>query len=425
MGTNFLIVPGAVPTTIEGAISYSNYNAVFNEMVASFKDRESSMNVYSASLAFNYYIAKNVLNVGFNLLGYTTTYKLGSDSSYDDASDLAIYIKYKYNFRDILLIEPSFRLQAYLSQSATSPEPRLAIKYNITKKIRLKFAGGLYSQNYVAISSDRDVVNLFSGFSSSVSPLFLPRKFNGEEPNNTVQRAQHLIAGLELDVVKYLSINIEGYYKNFSVITSANRYKLVDDDAKNKDFPDYLKKNYLWEKGKAFGGDLSAKFEYKGFYVWAAYTLGWVKRDDGITEYATHFDRRHNVNIILSYAFGKRSSWQFDVRWNFGSGFPFTETQANYPYLSFTNGIGSSYSESNEELNFILSDLNAGRLPNYHRLDVSAKKKFYLGQRHLIEVSLSATNAYNYQNIFYVNRATNEKIYQLPFLYNVGISWSF
>ena len=425
LGTNFLIVPGTVPTTIEGAISYSNYNSIFNEMTESFKDRASSMDVYSASLAFNYFIAKSVLNVGFNLLGYTTTYSLGSRETIDYASDLAVFIKYKYNFRDILLIEPSFRLQSYLSQNVTSPEPRLAIKYNITKKIRFKLAGGLYSQNYVAISSDRDVVNLFSGFISSVNPSLLPRKFYEKEPDNTVQRAQHLIAGLELDVVKHLSFNIEGYYKNFSVITSANRYKLIDDNSNNKDFSEYLRKDYIWEKGKAFGGDISAKFEYKGLYIWAAYTLGWVKRDDGIIEYAPHFDRRHNVNIILSYAFGKRSSWQFDVRWNFGSGFPFTQTQANYPYLSFTEGIGSSYIESNEELNFILADLNKGRLPNYHRLDVSAKKKFYLGKRHVIDISLSASNAYNYQNIFYVNRATNEKIYQLPFLYNVGLSWSF
>jgi hypothetical protein len=45
-----------------------------------------------------------------------------------------------------------------------SPEPRLQGKVNFTKKIRFKFAGGLYSQSLMSASSDRDVVNLFYGF---------------------------------------------------------------------------------------------------------------------------------------------------------------------------------------------------------------------------------------------------------------------
>ena len=53
------------------------------------------------------------------------------------------------------------------------------------------------------------------------------------------------------------------------------------------------------------------------------------------------------------------------------------------------------------------------------------KKKFYLGERNVIDLSASVTNVYNYKNIFYVDRITSEKIYQMPVLYSFGVTWSF
>ncbi|MDR1758720.1 MAG: TonB-dependent receptor [Bacteroidales bacterium] len=424
-GTKFVIVPGSVATTIEGSVSYSRYNTALQENVENYLPRSNSMDVYSAGMTFNYFAGKSTFNAGFDLLGYTTKYALGSTETIDYAFDPAVFAKYKYNLHNKLLIEPSFRLQMYLSQRVASPEPRLAVKYNITPKIRLKAAGGLYSQNYVSIESDRDVVNLFSGFLSSVEGSQLPGKFDGKELNSTIQKAQHAILGLELDLIKYTTINIEGFFKNFSVLTSANRYKMFNDDSEHASTPEILKKEYIWEKGYAYGGDLSAKFEYKNLYVWLSYSLGWVKRVDPMVTYSPHFDRRHNINLLCSYAFGKRASWQVDLRWNFGSGFPFTRTTAYFPYMSFSQNINYDYVHANEDVDFILDDLNTGRLPNYHRLDISIKKKFYFAKRQTIEVSLSATNVYNRQNLFYVNRVSNEIIYQLPILYNVGLSWRF
>lgn len=426
LGARFLVVPNDVPMNIEGTIAYSHYLTELDEKVQGYKSRESEMNTYSVNLAFNYFVGNSTLNLGFEFLGYDTRYEYGSTNSPKDyATDIGLFIKYKYIFKKKLIIEPGFRLQSYISQGATSPEPRLAIKYNINKNIRLKLAGGLYSQNYVSITSDRDVVSLFSGYMSSVSPGDLPRKFNGEERNNTIQRAQHAVAGIELDVIKNTTINIEGYVKNFSVLTSVNRYRMYDDNSFNDKVADILKKDYMWEDGIAYGSDVSVKFEYKGIYLWLAYSLGWVERTDPVVTYNPHFDRRHNLNIVASYTWGKRQSWQVDLRWNFGTGFPYTQTMAFYPYLSMLGGLDFDHITSNEELDFILSDLNKGRLPNYHRMDVSAKKTFHIGERHSLGLSLSLTNLYNQKNIFYVNRTTNEVIDQLPIMYNVGLNWNF
>lgn len=416
VGANFTIVPGDVPTSIEGSLSYSNYNCLLDDQV--FYPKETTMDGFTFNLAFNYYLGKHLLNVGTEVVGYNTDYnyytRIGLPVDIQDhTTDLSFFAKFKYNLRNKLLIEPSFRLQYYFSVGEVSPEPRLAIKYNATKHLRFKLAAGLYSQNLIAVTSDQDVVNLFTGFLSSPENMYLSPYFRDEKMKSRLQKSQHLIVGAEYDPIPQLSFNIEGYFKNFSQLITANRYKMFDDD-----------KEFIWEKGKAYGGDISAKYENKGFYVWCVYSLGWVKRDDGKVVYNTHFDRRHNVNLLASYSFGKRRSWQIDARWNYGSGFPFTQTQAYYPHYNPTN-ISNDFVSANEDVYFLLSDLNGARLPSYHRLDLGAKKKFYLGKRQTLELSISFSNIYNYKNVFYVNRTTNDVIYQLPFLYYFGLTWRF
>lgn len=429
VGCNFLILPGNTPMAIEGTIGYTNYYTSLDDKDnkpvlynASDKDtntRQSALNGFVANLKFSYYMGKSQLSVGAEFTGNTVRYVFfptTAASSHteviDYTSDVGIFIKYKYNYRDKVIIEPSFRFQYYASIGQSSPEPRLSFKYNITPKIRLKLAAGLFSQNLVAATSDRDVVNLFSGFLSS--PLQVPDTLpTGKEVNSSMQKSQHVILGLELDLIPHTTINIEGYFKNFSVLTSINRYKMFEEDM-----------DYMFETGKAYGGDITAEFNYKGVSIRFVYALGWVKRFDGEMNYSPHFDRRHNINLLASYSFGKRKSWQIDLRWNFGTGFPYTQTQAYYPHLDIAS-YDIDYVANNENLDFILGDYNKGKLPNYHRLDLSIKKSFHIGDRHVIDVSLGATNLYNYKNVFYRDRITNKTIYQLPLLYSIGISWQF
>ncbi len=431
VGCNFLIVPGRAPMLIEGTIGYTNYYTALDDQDnkpttlsqnTSAKDtntRQSALNGFVANLKFTYYFGKSQLSLGAEFSGNTVRYVFfetpsatSRKSVVDYTSDVGLFVKYKYNWRDKILIEPSFRFQYYASLGKSSPEPRLSFKYNITPKVRLKLAAGMFSQNLVAATSDRDVVNLFTGFLSS--PLQIPDTLpNGKEIESSMQKSQHVILGLELDVIPFTTINIEGYYKNFSVLTSINRYKMFKEDL-----------DYMFETGKAYGGDITVEFSYKGLDIRLVYALGWVKRNDGRMVYEPHFDRRHNINFLASYSFGKRKSWQIDVRWNFGTGFPYTQTQAYFPNMDITS-YDVNYLSNNEGLDFILADYNQGRLPHYHRLDISIKKSFHIGERHVIELSAGATNLYNYKNVFYKDRITNKTIYQLPLLYSVGFSWQF
>ena len=111
-----------------------------------------------------------------------------------------------------------------------------------------------------------------------------------------------------------------------------------------------MKKDFLIETGQAHGIDFLLKYDYRRLYVWAAYSLAYVTRFDGLETFAPIYDRRNNVNLVAAYTFGKNLNWEVNSRWNYGSGFPFTLTQAFYEILPFTNGIDTNYTTANGQL---------------------------------------------------------------------------
>lgn len=431
-GTNFLVIPGKAPVMIEGNIAYSSYTSRMKE--ADSPDRYSNINGFNMGFDFSQFMGKNTLKYGIEMLGYTTdyvTYSVYGNSKIGDkvnSTELGVYAKYKAVLGKLLL-EPSFRLQFYASLSDLSPEPRLALKYNATERLRLKAAAGMYSQNFVAATSDRDVVNLFYGFLSGIDNL--PSTYNGKPIKSYLQKANHVILGAEFDLSKNATVNLEGYWKDFVQLTNINRNKIYADTP--SDIPDLLKKDFTKETGDAYGFDVSLKYEDQHWYLWAVYALGFVTREyekavEGgveLTQYAPHFDRRHNINLILTYTAGAKRQWEFSGRWNFGSGFPFTQVQGFYEYYSFQDGINFDYTTTNGELGVLFSELNGGRLPTYHRFDLDVKRKFFFTENIMLEADLGVTNVYNRNNVFYVNLITSDVARQLPVLPTLGLTLSF
>ena len=428
-GVNFVVIPGKSPVLIEGNVAYSDYTAKLEE--ANNPSRMSSINGFNAGFAFTYFLGKNSLKYGIEMLGFKTVFDYTKSngihiSQIDNTTELGAYIKYKAQF-DRLILEPSFRVQAYASLSEVSPEPRLAIKYNVTDWFRVKAATGFYSQNLIAANSDRDVVNLFYGFLSGQASI--PSTFDGERVTSKLQKAIHYIIGTEFDVVNNLTLNVETYYKDFNQLTSMNRNQKYSDNNAPKGTPELLRKDFMIEKGRAYGLDLSLKYESMRWYLWGAYSLGYVNRDyedvDGkMHTYRTHFDRRHNVNLMATYTAGSKHQWEISARWNFGTGFPFTQVSAFYEKLPYDNIYFDPYTESGY-LGIIYDELNNGQLPTYHRLDIDVKRKFYFTETVILEADFSVTNVYDRQNIFYIDIVSTEFIYQLPLMPSIGLTLSF
>ncbi|MEL6866526.1 MAG: TonB-dependent receptor, partial [Bacteroidota bacterium] len=160
--------------------------------------------------------------------------------------------------------------------------------------------------------------------------------------------------------------------------------------------------------------------------LWTTYSLGYVRRDDGEQVYPTIFDRRHNINILATYSMGDTKQWEASVRWNMGSGFPFTLTQGFYQVYDFQDGLQTDVLTDNGELGIIYSeDRNSGRLPYYHRLDLSLKRHFIFSKNSKLDVVASVTNVYNRNNIFFFDRVEYERVDQLPILPSLGIIFEF
>lgn len=434
-GTKLVLVPNNSPLLVEAKFSYTKYEIDQQEGTGDTRrDRSSSINGFTGGLDFTYFILKNEIKYGVELNGFTTDFNFRSETNRliqqkENTTEFSGYFKYKFNFNDRLIIDPSIRGIYYASLSEFSFEPRIGAKYNVSNRIRLKGAGGLYSQNLISATTDRDVVNLFNGFLSG--PKDLPENFKQRDGSvktvdSKLQKAWHAILGAEVDITRKFSVNVEGYLKYFPQLTTLNRFKLFEDNASNQNKDPRLVEDYLVEDGQAYGIDFVFNYKHKGINLFAVYSLAYVDRYDGVNTYNPVFDRRHNVNFVGSYTFGKDLNWEFNARWNFGSGFPFTQTQGNFERIDFgSTGIGTDILSNNGTWGTVYDDINDGRLPSYHRLDLNLKRKFALSLESVLEVNVGVTNVYNRKNMFYFDRREQKRVNQLPVMPSIGMNLSF
>lgn len=429
-GTNFVLVPSGSAVLIDGVFALSNYEITMEE--SGLPARTSGINSFNGGLNFKYFIGDNEARYGFEVSGVKTKFNYFNSLGYEltqnkVSTELAGYFNYRLKVGD-WVFDPGVRAHYYATPSVFSPEPRLGMKWNISESFRFKGAAGRYSQNLIASNSDRDVVNLFYGFLTAPEdiPSTITTK-DGEvrDVKDPIQRANHYIAGFEVDLRSDLTLNLEGYYKDFRLVTNVNRNKIYNDTPEFADKPEELKKDFVVETGNAYGADMLLKYEKNGLYVWAVYSLNFVNRFDGQQEYSPIWDRRHNVNLVASYTFGKFDSWKASARWNYGSGFPFTQTQGMFEQVTFPDGVGTDIISQNGQMRLIYGDLNKGRLPAYHRLDLGLTKTWKLDEHQRVQADLSVSNAYDRQNIFYYDRIRNKRVDQLPLLPSIGISYTF
>ena len=89
--------------------------------------------------------------------------------------------------------------------------------------------------------------------------------------------------------------------------------------------------------------------------------------------------------------------------------------------------MGTEYENNNpNHIGVLFSDTrNGGRLPYYHRLDVSVTKKIKFSKHSGVELNVSVTNAYDRPNIFYFDRLNYERVDQLPILPSASAKFYF
>jgi hypothetical protein len=415
-GGNFTVIPSNSNFILSGMVAGSDYTISLDQ--GDNEPRESKINNFIAELMFTYYGGNNELKYGFNVNSISTDFSFTNFAGFnfeqnDNNTELNGFIKYKQELGDFIL-EPSLRIQFYSSINTVSLEPRFRFKYNITRDLRFKGAVGNYSQNLLSTVNDRDIVNLFVGF--LIGPeetLFDPE--TGLRVDNRLQRAWHYVGGFEYDLGRFWRFNAEAYLKDFGQLVDINRNKIQAGDP-----------NYVVETGEAYGFDFNAEYKNGPWDLWATYSLSYVNRFNGEQRYPTNFDRRHNINLLGTYRFGNNGSWQLSARWNFGTGFPFTLTEGFYGRYNFEEGVNEDIVQNNPEIGILYDDeINGGRLPTYHRLDLSLKKRWQFSDFSSLEAQVSITNTYNRENIFFFDRVDYERVDQLPIMPAAGIVFRF
>ena len=405
-GLKFKILPPQSSLLIEGLFAGSTYQ--IQERIPQppgirEKPRSSIVSAFDAYVRFTRHLGDNRLMYGFNFQTLSTDIRFVNaiDITFQQRinnTTMASYAKYKWKWNQ-LIGEAGIRATFYASLADFRFEPRLGFKYNIHPDFRLKGAFGLYSQQLMSTTNERDIVNLFIGY------LIAPQ----------LQTGTHYIGGIEWDLSDHWQWNAEMYYKNYELLLSLNR------DRREPSDPEYIR-----EKGRAYGLDILLTNRSERHYLWVAYSLGFVTRDNGQQVYYATFDRRHNVNALLSYKLGKKIPIELSLRWNFGTGFKFTKLYGFAEKQVYPDLQDDPRTKNGEVVPVFSETINGGVLPDYHRLDLSVKYAREINQHLFADVIFSVTNAYNRRNIFFVNPLKAEdKIYQLPILPSLGLKLGF
>jgi hypothetical protein len=161
----------------------------------------------------------------------------------------------------------------------------------------------------------------------------------------------------------------------------------------------FFEKDLLFGKGRAYGIEWFLKKNTGKLTGWLSYTLARTERKidnlNGNEWYANRYDRTHTLNVIGQYQLSAK--WSFGLNFAYITGVPYT-----IPVQKF-NFEGIAYPLT------IAGTRGNVRVPDYHRMDVSAtrKNKKALFNRGTSEWVFSVYNLYNRSNPFSIYTQPN------------------
>ncbi len=288
-----------------------------------------------------------------------------------------LWVQDTYTPSDRFSFEPGLRLDWSTVNGGATVSPRLAASVALARGMRIRAAGGLYTQSpgYEKLSQSDYFLDL-----SGARELGLRH-----------ERATHLVLGLEQDLGGDLTLRVEGYHKRFSDLlvgrleTEAERGERIG----RYDFPEALRDSVPVAPiilsaptndagGYAYGLDVFLRHDDPAARLtgWASYAWGRAERESYGRHYAFEYDRPHAFNAVGRYRLTSR--WDIAATLRLASGFPYTpslglrvaaaENDEGRLVPAFDGGGNPRYSVDYGGV----ANLNAGRLPYYARADVRA-----------------------------------------------------
>lgn len=277
-------------------------------------------------------------------------------------------------------------------------QPRINLSHSLGESWIAKFSYGRFSQNVITVNNEDDVISVFDAW------IPIPSELENE-------KADHIVFGVDGNLYRTFSTSFQGYYKSYGSLVTYNRDKV-----------DALDPDYINSIGRSYGFEALLRYGSPLLDAYASYTLGWTSITSGGLTYPPRHDRRHTLNLLS--VLHLLSNLDVSLRWEVGTGFPFSQTMGYYDRLRFSSIFDGRFAGETGTPYSILGEKNAARLPTFHRLDVTVSYKFSIG-RLRGNVGGHIINLYNHENVFYFDRKTGRRINMLPFFPSISLNLEF
>ncbi len=229
--------------------------------------------------------------------------------------------------------------------------PRLGVSFDISDKLRINFAYGMFSQ----------------------FPQFYKIFLSPSNKNLKSGKSTHYILGVEYYLNPDLQLKVEGFYKDLKdlPVSESDTSKI------------YESKGIGYAKGIELS--LTQKMS-KDLYLFMNYTYSLSRRNDRFTleEYNFDYDSPHMFNIMATYKLG--NWWEFGLIYRYASGLPYTP----YDLSTLRQVNGTWYCDEGPK--------NSERFPDYQRLDIRIDHRFIFSSWNF-SIYLEIWNLTNHENV--------------------------
>lgn len=299
---------------------------------------------------------------------------------------VSLYLQDKLSLMDgKLKITPGLRNNYYGVTRKTYIEPRVTSSYQLSDSWKIKGSVGRYYQFAKRVVRE-DIMAGSKDFWTLSDGQNLP-----------VTYSDQLILGASWENPMYL-FDVEGYFKRISNLTeyslrfskslTGGSFEPGRGTAGSVTYQD----QFLTGNGHVQGVDFLIQKKQGDLTGWIGYTLGRVVNHiDGYGnyDYFASNDVTHEFKIVATYHW---HNWDFSGTWIYASGKPYTAPEGGYT-ITLLDGTKKSF--------VTVSTKNGMRLPDYHRLDLSATLNFKLGGWIPCTLGASIFNTYNRTNVWY------------------------
>jgi len=408
LGGRFILLPTSIPVQAEILISASSLENTFGP--EGIPTRSSSVQRFNAATNVTHFVGNT--DITWGIFAHFTELQSelgglfqGQTSDREFVSEAGAYIETELALSEGLRVEPGVRYQSFPSKGRSFIEPRLRVVWDFGIH-RLSAAGGLYHQEIVGLTDRRDAGDVFTAWTSS--------------PLAEVPEAIHVLGGYQVRPASWLKLAVEGYYKKLSDLSIAEwtAFPRFDIGLQPADGTVLGMDARLEVTTRLFYGFINYGYTEVEYNAQQASIEYWYGQSE--LSFSPPHDRRHQFNAVGSLRF---YGFTLSTRWQFGSGLPFSES-LGFDEFVLLDGPTDVLEEPGDTRVLYEQPYN-GRLPTYHRLDVSLDRRFEFSRTSALTLQASLTNSYDRTNLFYFDLFTLRRLDQLPLIPSFGVKVEF